>query len=91
MLRRAIVATVAACIRRPWVVLATAVMMGGIALVYTMRHIAIDTDNTKLLSSDLPWRQREIAFDAAFPQRVNQIVMVVDYQNSSLHQDACRQ
>src|ERR1051325_7571460 len=78
MLRRAIVAIVAACSRRPWLVLSMAVLVGGIALVYMVRHIAIDTDSTQLLSSDLPWRQREIAFDAAFPQRVNSIVIVVD-------------
>ena len=78
MLRRAIVAIVAACSRWPWVVLALAAVLGGFALMYTVRHIAIDTDSTKLLSPDLPWRQREIAFDAAFPQRVNPIVIVID-------------
>jgi hopanoid biosynthesis associated RND transporter like protein HpnN len=88
MFRRAIVAIVAACSRRPWVVLAAAVVVGGIALAYTMRHIAIDTDSTKLLSSDLPWRQREIAFDAAFPQRVNQIVIVVDGATPELAETA---
>jgi hopanoid biosynthesis associated RND transporter like protein HpnN len=70
------------------VVLAAAVVVGGIALAYTMRHIAIDTDSTKLLSSDLPWRQREIAFDAAFPQRVNQIVIVVDGATPELAETA---
>ena len=37
----------------------------GAASVYGGRNIAIDTDTTKLISSDVPWRQREIAFDRA--------------------------
>ena len=88
MLRRAIVALVAACARRPVVVLALAAVVGSIALAYTVRHIAIDTDSTKLLSRDLPWRQREIAFDAAFPQRVNPVVIVIDGATPELAESA---
>ena len=49
-----------------------------VASVYTARYFAIDTETSKLISPELPWRQREITFDAAFPQRVDLIAIVVD-------------
>jgi hopanoid biosynthesis associated RND transporter like protein HpnN len=78
MLTAAVARVVDACIRRAWWVLLLAALLAGSALVYTMRHFSIDTDSTKLFSTDLRWRQRELAFDAAFPQRVNPIAIVVD-------------
>jgi uncharacterized protein len=42
------------------------------------RHIAIDTDSSKLLSSSLPWRQQEIKLNRLFPQRTDQLIAVVD-------------
>jgi hypothetical protein len=76
------------CIRRAWWVLLVAVLLAGSAFVYTMRHISIDTDSTKLFSTDLPWRQRELAFDAAFPRRVNPIAIVVDGATPELAEEA---
>ena len=38
----------------------------------------MDTDSTKLISPNVDWRQREIHFDALFPQQVNLILIVVD-------------
>jgi hypothetical protein len=55
-----------------------AAILAGAALVYTATHFAIDTDSTKLISPDLPWRKREQTFDAAFPQRSNLIAIVID-------------
>jgi uncharacterized protein len=46
--------------------------------VYAERRFAINTDIEKLISSELPWRQRQLAFDRAFPQRVDSIIAVVD-------------
>jgi hypothetical protein len=59
-------------------VVLVAVTLGIAALAYTATHFSIDTDSTKLLSPDLPWRQREQVFDAAFPQRSNFIAIVID-------------
>jgi hopanoid biosynthesis associated RND transporter like protein HpnN len=88
MLRGALIALVAACTRKPWVVIAIAGLLGAAALWYTASHIAIDTNPTKLLPSDLPWRERELAFDAAFPQRMSLIVIVVDGQTPELAEAA---
>ena len=45
---------------------------------YLSRHIAIDTDSSKLLSSSLPWRQQEIKLNRLFPQRTDLIIAVLD-------------
>jgi len=52
---------------------AVAVVLAATALAvgagwYAAGHLAIDTDVTRMLPPDLPWRQRDIAFDRAFPQ-----------------------
>jgi hopanoid biosynthesis associated RND transporter like protein HpnN len=65
------------CIRRPWlIVLASIVILVGSA-VYVERHFAINTNVNTLLSPDLPWRQRQSAFDALFPGQATSILAVV--------------
>lgn len=78
MLRRLLVAIVDASARRAWLVLAVAAVCSASAVVYVIGHLAIDTNVARLLSPDLPWRQREAKFDAVFPGRVGVIVVVVD-------------
>ena len=46
--------------------------------VYVVRHFAIDTDVNALISANLPWRQRELAYELAFPQSTQAILAVVD-------------
>ena len=46
--------------------------------VYLARHIAINTDSSKLLSNSLPWRQQEMRLNDLFPQRTDRIIAVVD-------------
>jgi hopanoid biosynthesis associated RND transporter like protein HpnN len=48
------------------------------SMAYVGRHFAISTDANKLLSSSLPWRQQEVMLDRAFPQRIDQIIAVID-------------
>ena len=45
---------------------------------YAVSHFAINTDSNTLIASDLPWRQRQEAFDKAFPQNDGLILMVLD-------------
>jgi hypothetical protein len=42
------------------------------------RHFSINTDVNALISADLPWRQRELAYESAFPQGTQAILAVVD-------------
>jgi len=63
--------------RAPWVVLAV-VLVGIGALVYTAQHLKIDTNRSKMLSSDLPFRRTEARKKALFPQFADNLVLVVD-------------
>ena len=63
---------------RPWLVLLLGLLLAGGALFYSARHFAMTTDTAELISTDLPWRQREIAYAAAFPQKADLIVAVLD-------------
>ncbi len=65
------------CIRRAWlVILASALVLVG-STVYVARHFAVNTNVSNLLSPNLPWRQRELAYQAAFPQQATSILAVV--------------
>src|SRR5271156_5847807 len=64
--------------RHAWVVIAAFLIAAVLAGGYVVRHIAINTDSGKLLSSSLPWRQQEIKLNALFPQRIDLIVAVID-------------
>ena len=78
MLRAAIVATVNRCTTHPWTVIVAGVIAAVISGIYAERHFAINTDVNTLISQNLPWRQREIAFEKAFPQHLQSILTVVD-------------
>jgi len=58
---------------------------------YAAGHLSIDTDIEKLLPSDLPWRQSEIALDRAFPQNANLLAIVIDGANANLSDSAAQQ
>jgi uncharacterized protein len=64
--------------RHAWVVIAAFLIAAIVAGGYVARHIAINTDSDKLLSSSLPWRQQEIKLNELFPQRTDLIVAVID-------------
>jgi hopanoid biosynthesis associated RND transporter like protein HpnN len=78
MLKRIIVAVVSFCTRHPWPVLVVALILGGLATTYAVRNFAINSDVSKLISPDVPFRQREIAFERYFPQRYDSILIVVE-------------
>lgn len=78
MLTRIIVALVRGCTRYAWLTIVAGILLAVAAGAYSVRHFAIDTDIGKLISNDLPWRQREIAFDKAFPGQNDLILAVVE-------------
>ncbi len=64
--------------RHAWIVIPAFLIAAVLAGGYVARHIAINTDSGKLLSSSLPWRQQEIKVNQLFPQRTDLIVAVID-------------
>jgi hypothetical protein len=64
------------CLRRAWaIVLASALILVG-SSVYVARHFAVNSNISNLLSPNLPWRQRELAYQEAFPQQATSIIAV---------------
>jgi uncharacterized protein len=78
MLEAVVVNVVKACCWRPGLTLLVATVISFGAVSYTYEKFAINTDNSQLISSKLPWRQRELQLDAAFPQQVDTLLVVVD-------------
>jgi len=70
------------------IVTLVAVIITGIAGYYAGTHLSIDTDVDKLLDPNLPWRQRDDAYDRDFPQFDNLILVVVDGQTPDEAEDA---
>ncbi len=69
---------VAYCCRHARAVVVIGIALGVAGGYYTQSNFAINTDSATLISSDTQWRQQEIKFDAAFPQRNNLILVVID-------------
>jgi uncharacterized protein len=90
MLGTVIVRVVRTCCRFPWFVLVVAVIVSAGAAVYVGENVAITTDTSQLISAKLPWRQREIQFDAAFPQQSDTIIAVVEAATPELADGASR-
>ena len=72
-----IVGTVSAARRHAWLVVILAVVLAVSGLLYSARHLSIDTDTNNLFAKSLPWRQAEIREDQDFPQFNDLIVAVV--------------
>ena len=82
MLQQAIVTTVDYCTRYARQVVGIAILLGLVTGIYAAGHFAIDADVNKLISKDLPWRQREAAFNKFFPSQEETMLAVVDAPTS---------
>ena len=69
---------VAASIHRPWLVVLVGLALTVASAYYAATHFAITTDTEELIASDVPYRQDEIAFAAAFPETQNLIIAVIE-------------
>ena len=84
MLQQAIVSIVNYCTRYAAQIIAIAAVLGVATAIYAAAHFAIDADVNKLISKDLPWRQREVAFEKSFPPKEESILAVIDAPTSEL-------
>jgi uncharacterized protein len=78
MLKSAIVAIIDFCTRHAHGTIAVAILIAIGAGYYSREHFAINTDVNTLISENLPWRQRELAFDKSIPDRHENILVVID-------------
>ena len=66
------------CVRRAgWVVLLAALLAAGSAWLAYAR-LGVTTDTSNLFSESLPWRQRSLVLQRAFPQNEDLLVAVID-------------
>jgi predicted RND superfamily exporter protein len=65
------------CTRYAWPVVAISIVLAIASSWYAAKHFAMTTDVDQLISSNIPWRQREAALEKAFPQ-FELIVAVID-------------
>src|SRR5687767_13381083 len=66
--------------RRPWLVLLVALCV-TLAAIYAGSRLTINTSTDDVLSADLPFRQNDRAYQAAFPEE-DLAVVVVDAPTS---------
>src|SRR6266852_623667 len=88
MLKQAIVTTVDFCTRYARQVIGIAGLLAIVGGVYAAAHFAIDADVNKLISKDLPWRQREAQFESYFPPKEETTLAVIDARTSELASQA---
>ena len=88
MLTRTIVSLVRFCTRNPWLIIGVEILLSVVSAVYTYHHFAISTDVARLISPQLDWRQREIAYEKAFPGRNDTILVVVEAPTPELARQA---
>jgi hopanoid biosynthesis associated RND transporter like protein HpnN len=69
---------VAACCARARLAVLIGLALGAVALGLTATRLGVSTDTDRLFADSLPWRQRDMAFDRAFPQFRDLLVAVVD-------------
>ena len=68
LLTTTVVQAIKQCIGHPRVVVIIAILMAAASVGYSVRHFTLNADINKLISPEIPWRKREIAFNALFPQ-----------------------
>src|SRR5581483_10171471 len=54
------------------------IALGFAAAFYAGENFSMNSDTASLISKKLPWRQRQTAYDRAFPQLDRLILVVVD-------------
>src|SRR6266403_1867256 len=84
MLQQAVVTIVNYCTRYAAQIIGIVALLGVVTAIYAARHFAIDADVNKLISKELPWRQREVAFEKSFPPKEETILAVIDAPTSEL-------
>ena len=82
-----VVRTIAFCIHFPWWVIAGAIVLAAVTTWYAASHFSMTTDINQLISSNSPGRQRELAFERAFPQ-FDSIIAVIDAPTPELVEQA---
>jgi hopanoid biosynthesis associated RND transporter like protein HpnN len=75
---RAVVRLVEICCAQAHLVVFSSVVLAVLLGAYTASRLSMNTDTFSLIDPHLPWRQREIANNQAFPRDTDQLIIVID-------------
>ena len=81
MLERIVERSVAWAIGHAKLVIALALVLTIAAALYTARTLTMDTDTARMINAELPWKQQMARINAAFPQNVGLLVVMIDSKN----------
>jgi uncharacterized protein len=81
---------VAASARHSLIVVLVVLGLATAALIYSARHFAMTADTAELISTEHEWRQRELAYEAAFPSLQKLTIVVIDGATPELAEDAAK-
>jgi uncharacterized protein len=88
MLERIVERSVAWAIDHAKLVVALSLALTVAAAVYTARTLTMDTDTARMINAELPWKQQMAHINAAFPQNVGLLVVMVDGGNPDTAENA---
>ena len=78
IIQRALMRLVDASRRHAWTVVLAGILLAAGSAFYASHHLGVNTDTDQMFSASLPWRQRAMALDRAFPQFQGLLVAVID-------------
>ena len=78
MLKRRLVQLVDASRRHAILVVLGGFLLAGFSAWFAAEHLGVSTDTDLMFAQSLPWRQRAMAMDKAFPQFRDLLVAVID-------------
>jgi len=87
---KALVAWVDLMRRSAVAVVAVAVLLALASVRYTASNLGIDTDTADMISGELAWREQHEAYKAAFPDEVDNLVIVIDGETPEIAERASR-
>ncbi len=82
-----VVRAIRLCTRYAWWVIAGAIVLTILCSWYAATHFLLTTDINQLISTNSVWRQRELAFEKAFPQ-YQTIIAVIDAPTAEFADEA---
>lgn len=71
-------------------VLIISLLLTGGSLYYTVEHLGFNTSTHDMLSAELPFRQTYHVFENAFPQYLNNILVVIDGETPETARNAAK-
>jgi len=74
--------------RHAWVTVIAFLILTALLFNFTIHHIGINTDASKMISEKLPWRQTYLSYKEKFPQFFGEIAIVIDGDTPGLAEDA---